>query len=151
MKTVSRSKILITLLILSSLLAYYFLKENKKGLNENLFIPSKLSAREIRNNIIQSNSSCKISLEINCGNGFMEDTDELYLSLKNGFVPFKAGIVEFEYYSSNSTIELAPILFLIRNNKVYVKYVKENFPLYKKINKYKIELCDFNNRIVPIR
>lgn len=70
--------------------------------------------------------------------------------MNNGYVPFKSGKAEFEYDSSDDKIKFGPVLYIIRNDKVYIKSVKAASTIYRSVKNYKIEICNLDYRIVPV-
>lgn len=122
----------------------------EESLQENNFSRQYYSVSMIKKNM-EVSEKFFFEFQIDCGDDFLKKNDELFMKFGNHYSKFENGKLKTNLWFDTKFVEYGPILYLIRDNKVYVKSIKEKFTIYKETRKYKIQLCDFNNRILPIR
>ncbi len=138
---------LLIVLFLSLILFKFYLENKKLSLINNDFLLTNIKPSSIKKNICKSEKEL-YEIEIECGDEFLQKGDELFIKIHN-FIPFKNGKAIADIKFKNDVLKFAPILYLIRNNNVYIKGVKESSKLFKKTKSYKILICDSFNRVIP--
>jgi hypothetical protein len=150
MKEVKRNRFYLIFLIFSLIVFFTYRLNKDESLLENNFARKYYSVSMIKKKMEVSEKTF-FEFQIDCGDEFIEKNDELYMKFGDHFSKFENGKLKTHLWFDSKFVEYGPVLYLIRDNKVYVKSIKETFPIYRETRKYKIQLCDFSNRIIPIR
>ncbi|MEN9301770.1 MAG: hypothetical protein RL264_199 [Bacteroidota bacterium] len=136
------------ILLLSGYLLFMLHRENKRlWLVNNDFLLTNIKPNSIRKCTFKSTGKL-YTIRIVCGDEFLKYGDELYIKV-HCFIPFKNGKATANIKFENKELKFPPILYLIRDNKVYVKSVKERSKLFEKTKSYKILICDSFNKVIP--